>query len=301
MTTTPIVNTLVVIGLGLIGGSFAAGMKAAGACKQVVAVVRRREDADFALKKGIIDRFCLSIDEIANELSAGDVIFIAVPALSVKKVLLDIKEENVPESVTITDATSVKGIIVSAAAEVYGSVPDQFVLGHPIAGSEKNGITAANGVLYRGHRVILTPLPTTNSAHRVRVEKMWQAIGAEVLIMSVTEHDKVLAATSHLPHVIAYALVDTLCRDTHKETTFRYAAGGFRDFTRIASSDPTMWHDIVLTNREAILQSIELFQHNLNSVRHAIETQDSDYLLKVFTRAKEARDLFSKENDKKVM
>ena len=298
MTTTPIVNTLVVIGLGLIGGSLAAGIKAAGACNQVVAVVRRRENADFALKKGIIDRFCLSIDEIAGELSAGDVIFIAVPALSVKEVLLDIKK-NVSESVTITDATSAKGIIVSAVTEVYGSIPDQFIPGHPIAGSEKNGITAANSALYRNHRVILTPLPTTNSAHRVRVEKMWQAVGAEVLIMSVTEHDKVLAATSHLPHIIAYALVDTLCKDTHKETIFRCAAGGFRDSTRIASSDPTMWHDIVLTNREAILQSIDLFQDNLNSVRHAIETQDSNYLLNVFTRAKGARDAFSKENDKK--
>ena len=294
----PIINTLVVIGLGLIGGSLAASVKAAGICRQVVAVVRRREVADIALQKSIIDRFCLSIEEIADELSLGDVIFISVPAMSIKEVLLSIKD-NVPESVTVTDGTSVKGSVISAINEVYNSVPSQFVPGHPIAGSEKHGVNAASNELYKNHRVILTPLPVTGAAHRERVKTMWQAVGAEVLTMSVEDHDEVLAATSHLPHAIAYSLVDTLSRDVNNENIFRYAAGGFRDFTRIASSDPTMWHDIMLTNREAIVSCIELFQRNLDKMRHAIANNDSDYLLKAFTRAKMARDLFSKEMAKK--
>ena len=128
---------------------------------------------------------------------------------------------------------------------------------------------------------------------------MWRAVGAEVLTMLVEEHDEVLAATSHLPHAIAYSLVDTLCKDVNNENIFRYAAGGFRDFTRIASSDPTMWHDIMLTNSEAIVKCIELFQRNLDKMRCAIENNDSDYLLKAFTRAKIARDLFSKKIAKK--
>lgn len=298
MAPPPVVDNLVIIGLGLIGGSLAASMKAKRACKQVIAVVREQENADIALKNGIIDRFCLSIDDIAGELSADDLIFIAVPALSVEKILSAIKQAQVSASVTITDGTSVKGSVVSAAMEVYGRVPKQFVPGHPIAGSEQHGVTAANGALYSNHRVILTPLSTTDPAHQLRVTKMWQAVGAEVLTMSVAEHDEVLAATSHLPHVIAYTLVDTLCRDRHRKTIFRYTAGGFRDFIRIVSSSPTMWHDIVLTNREAVLRSIESFQQGLADIHRAIETADSDYLLTLFTQAKTARDNFSKTIDR---
>lgn len=298
MAPPPVVDNLVIIGLGLIGGSLAASMKAKRACKQVIAVVREPANADIALKNGIIDRFCLSIDDIAGELSADDLIFIAVPALSVEKILSAIKQAQVSASVTITDGTSVKSSVVSAAMEVYGRVPKQFVPGHPIAGSEQHGVTAANSALYSNHRVILTPLSTTDPAHQLRVTKMWRAVGAEVLTMSVAEHDEVLAATSHLPHVIAYTLVDTLCRGRHRETIFRYAAGGFRDFTRIASSSPTMWRDIVLTNREAVLRSIESFQRGLADIHRAIETADSDYLLTLFTRAKTARDNFSKTIDR---
>ena len=294
----PTINTLVVIGLGLIGGSLAAAVKSVGGCNRVIAVVRRRESADFALQQGIIDQFCFSIGEIASELSADDVIFVAVPPLAVKQVLSVIKV-NVPDFVTITDGVSVKGRVVADIAEVYGSVPSQFVPGHPIAGSEKNGVIAADSSLYKNHRVILTPLSATGETHRKRVEVMWQIVGAEVLTMPVEEHDEVLAATSHLPHAIAYSLVDTLSKDVNNENIFRYAAGGFRDFTRIASSDPTMWHDIMLTNRESIVKCIELFQCNLDKMRQAIENNDSDYLLKAFTRAKIARDLFSKAISKK--
>ena len=292
------IQKLVVVGLGLIGGSLAAAMKAVGSCNRVIAVVRKQETANFALQQGIIDQFCFSIDEIADGLSAGDVIFIAVPPLAIKEVLSAIKA-NLAESVTITDGASVKGRVVADIVDIYGDVPSQFVPGHPIAGSEKNGVTAADSALYKDHRVILTPLKVTGATHRKRVEAMWQAVGAEVLTMSVEEHDEVLAATSHLPHAIAYSLVDTLYKDVNNENIFRYAAGGFRDFTRIAGSDPTMWHDIMMTNREAVVRSIELFQRNLNNLRQAIENNNSDHLLKVFVRAKMARDLFSKTIYKK--
>jgi len=287
------VNKLVVIGLGLIGGSLAAGLKANNACREVIGIARRQSTLNIALSNDIIDRGFLSLTDIAAELSVGDVIFIAVPTLSVEKILIDIKN-TLPVDVTVTDGASVKGSVISALNNVYGTPPVNFVPGHPIAGSEKSGVTAADSQLYNNHRVILTPCETTGADHLARVSAMWQAVGADVLSMPVDEHDEVLAATSHLPHVIAYSLVDTLAHDAENENIFRYAAGGFRDFTRIASSDPVMWHDIMSANREQILNAIDLFQRNLSTLRDAIETKDSQHLLQVFTQAKAARDRFTK-------
>jgi 3-phosphoshikimate 1-carboxyvinyltransferase len=285
------INKCVVIGLGLIGGSLAAALRKVDGCEEVIGVVRRKETADIALSNGVVDRAVLSLLDIADELIEGDVIFIAVPTLSVENTLKDI-HRCVSPAVTITDGASVKGSVVSSAKSVFGVVPPQFVPGHPIAGSEKSGVTAANPDLYINHRVILTPLPETDDKHTARVVAMWEMVQAEVLTMSVEEHDSVLAATSHLPHVIAYSLVDTLANDAENENIFRYAAGGFRDFTRIASSDPRMWHDIMQANRDEVVQAIDLFQQNLNQLRQAIERRDGDYLLTTFTRAKQARDQF---------
>jgi len=286
------INKLVVIGLGLIGGSLAAALRQSRACGEVIAVVRRQETQEIALNNGVVDRAVLSLSDIAEELGAEDVIFIAVPTLAVAETLIEIKQ-CVDSAVTITDGASVKGNVVAAAKEIYGEVPAQFIPGHPIAGSEKSGVNAADASLYIDHRVILTPLDHTDDQHLARVTAMWEAVGAEVLIMPVEEHDIVLAATSHLPHAIAYSLVDTLANDSENENIFRYAAGGFRDFTRIASSDPRMWHDIMKANSAAVLKSIDLFQANLEQLRQAIETNDSEYLLQTFTRAKTARDHFT--------
>jgi cyclohexadieny/prephenate dehydrogenase len=288
----PLINKFVVVGIGLIGGSLATGLKQRGACAEVIGVARKTETCDEAVERDIVDRAYTSLSEIAGELGKGDIIFISVPTLSVTAVLQEIKEFISP-NVTITDGASVKGSVQRAAEQVFGIVPPQFVLGHPIAGSEKSGVTAANPNLYDNHRVILTPLVNTNPQDLKLVSDMWQAVGAEVLTMSVEEHDEVLGATSHLPHVIAYSLVDTLAQDIHNPNIFRYAAGGFRDFTRIASSDPVMWHDIMRANKVAILQSMDLFIDNLSRLRSGIEHEDSDYLLKVFSRAKEARDEFT--------
>lgn len=289
----PLINKFVVVGIGLIGGSLATGLKARGACAEVIGVARKAETCAEAIARGVVDRACTSLAEIAGELTKGDVIFIAVPTLSVTSVLEEVKS-NISSDITITDGASVKGSVREAAQAVFGFVPEQFVLGHPIAGSEKSGVTAANPNLYERHRVILTPLESTARYHFNLVESMWQAVGAEVLSMSVEEHDEVLGATSHLPHVIAYSLVDTLAQDIKNPNIFRYAAGGFRDFTRIASSDPVMWHDIMRANKVAILQSMDLFINNLTRLRSSIENEDSESLLTVFSRAKEARDEFTR-------
>jgi cyclohexadieny/prephenate dehydrogenase len=287
--TSTIVNKLVVVGIGLIGGSLATALKQRGACGEVIGIGRNEHTCNTAVKLGIVDRAYASLDAVAAELGAGDVIFIAVPTLAIGGVLAEIKQFISPE-VTITDGASVKGSVLLAAEAVFGFTPPHFILGHPIAGSEKSGVTAANPDLYVNHRIILTPTATTSPVHLDLVTRMWQAVDAEVLTMSVQEHDEVLAATSHLPHAIAYALVDTLARDIGNPNIFRYAAGGFRDFTRIASSDPVMWHDIMRANKTAILQSMDLFLANLTRLRSSIEHEDSAYLLDVFSHAKDARD-----------
>lgn len=286
------IRKLVVVGIGLIGGSLATALKSRGDCKEVIGIARRKQTCEEAVSLGVVDRAYLDLKALAAELGEGDVIFISVPTLSVAAVLQDIKDFISP-SVTITDGASVKGSVRQAAVLIYGEVPPQFVLGHPIAGSEKSGVTAANPDLYEKHRVILTPLENTDSACLEQITAMWQAVGAEVLTMSVEEHDEVLAATSHLPHAIAYSLVDTLAQDIGNPNIFRYAAGGFRDFTRIASSDPVMWHDIMRANKTAILQSMDLFIDNLTRLRSSIESENSSYMLDVFTRAKDARDEFA--------
>jgi len=294
-----VVNKLVVIGIGLIGGSLATGLKSRGACVEVIGIARSESTCEQAVKLGVVNRAYTSLKNIAHELAAGDVIFISVPTLSVKTVLQEIKE-HISSDVTITDGASVKGNVQTAALEVYGEVPAQFVLGHPIAGSEKSGVTAANPNLYENHRCILTPLSTTAPVHLDLVTRMWQAVGAEVLLMSVEEHDEVLGATSHLPHAIAYSLVDTLAHDIDNPNIFRYAAGGFRDFTRIASSDPIMWHDIMRANKTGVLHALDLFVANLTRLRSSIENEDSQYMLDVFSRAKTVRDEFTANFSNKV-
>ncbi|MDP5209729.1 bifunctional prephenate dehydrogenase/3-phosphoshikimate 1-carboxyvinyltransferase [Microbulbifer sp. 2205BS26-8] len=287
------VGRLVVIGVGLIGGSFALALKTAGACREVIGVAPPGKTCEQAKSLGIVDSASSSLAEVLPQLEASDLVFIAVPTLAVESVFAQIRA-YMPEGVTVTDGASVKGSVVRAAKTVWGRVPSFLVPGHPIAGSEHSGAAAARDDLYYNHRVILTPLPETGTGHLQRVVQLWQVAGASVLKMSVEEHDAVLAATSHLPHVIAFSLVDTLAHDAENENIFRYAAGGFRDFTRIASSDPVMWRDIMLANRYAILKAIDLYSLNLSALREAIASGDSTSLMGVFTRAKTARDQVTK-------
>lgn len=292
--TLPDVKTkqLVVIGLGLIGGSLAAAAKKFAACERVIGVARRPEVCKKALELGLVDEAFVGLQSLKGRLGEGDVVFISVPTLSVRGILSELKGV-LPDSVTITDGASVKGSVREDVVQVYGEMPSQIVLGHPIAGSEKSGVEASNPELYVNHRVILTPTPETGEAHLQLVTALWQTVGADVLAMDVDLHDEVLATTSHLPHAIAYSLVDTLAHDSQNENIFRYAAGGFRDFTRIASSDATMWRDIMLANKDAVLNAIDLFLANMGRLRTLVENEDATQLTGVFTRAKVARDRFT--------
>jgi cyclohexadieny/prephenate dehydrogenase / 3-phosphoshikimate 1-carboxyvinyltransferase len=293
------INRLVVIGLGLIGSSLAKAARDRGLCQEVIGCSRSPETLVKAMKAGVVDRVVASFESVAGELGDGDLVVIGVPTLTVPAIIRQI-QPLISQAVTITDVASVKGSVVTALNEIYGEIPSQFVPGHPIAGSEKSGVDAVNPALFDDHRVILTPLPETGADHLRRVKGLWSGAGAVVSEMSVSEHDEVLAATSHLPHMLAYSLVDTLSNMRENREIFRYAAGGFRDFTRIAASDPVMWHDIVMANDQAVLSVLEDLTEHLDLLKQAITTGDSDYLLGVFTRAREARNHFSKMLENKA-
>ncbi|MFA5630368.1 MAG: bifunctional prephenate dehydrogenase/3-phosphoshikimate 1-carboxyvinyltransferase [Porticoccaceae bacterium] len=293
------IRRLLVYGLGLIGGSLAKAARERGLCQEVIGVSRRASTLEKALAMGVVDSVCATPADILATLGAGDVVVVCVPTLTVRQTLEELRRHLDP-SVTITDAASVKGSVVQAVREIYGYMPPQFVPGHPIAGSEKSGVEATNSALYVDHRVILTPEPETGQEHLELVRGLWEGVGATVSLMAVAEHDEVLAATSHLPHLLAFSLVDTLANMKDNREIFRYAAGGFRDFTRIAGSDPVMWHDICLANKDAITQVLDKLTQNFATLRAAILGGDSDHIMGVFTRAREARTHFTKMLEKKA-
>jgi|TARA_B100001093_G_scaffold498741_1_gene547200 3-phosphoshikimate 1-carboxyvinyltransferase len=294
------IDRLIVIGLGLIGGSLAKAAKDRNLCNQVIGYSRSSETLTEAIKSGVVDKTIKDIRDLPSDLSKEDLVVIAVPTLAVKEIVIKL-HKLLDSSVTVTDVSSVKEFIAICVTNIYGFIPPQFVLGHPIAGSEKSGIKSINTFLFEGHQVILTPLDESNKNHTKKVTSMWEGVGAIISEMSVTEHDEILAATSHLPHMLAYTLVDMLSGMKSSQQVFRYAAGGFSDFTRIASSDPTMWHDIVLTNDKAIISALNSFTDHIDQIKKAIATKNSEYLLDIFTRAKETRNNFKKmkEDDEK--
>jgi len=218
-------------------------------------------------------------------------VFIAVPLGAIRAVFTAIKDRLRADAI-VTDGGSVKGSVVADALAAFGRIPPRLVPGHPIAGTEHSGVDASFATLYRQRRVILTPLPETDPEALARVDWMWRTCGAEVSRMSVAHHDEVLAATSHLPHMLAYGLVDALARMDETDEIFRYAAGGFRDFTRIASSSPVMWRDICMANREALSAMLARFSIELTDLAQAIRLGDGNTLLEVFARAKAARDRY---------
>ena len=290
---------LLVIGLGLIGGSLALAARQRHLFSEVIGASRSPTTLQKALEMGVVDRVESDLPTALAAMGAGDIVVVGVPTLTVPRIIAQL-QKHLPEEVSFTDVASVKGSIVSAVKDIYSSVPPQFVPGHPIAGSEKSGVAASLPDLYDDHRVILTPLAETGEAHTARIAAMWRSVGATVSEMPVAEHDEVLAATSHLPHLLAYSLVDTLAGMEENREIFRYAAGGFRDFTRIAASDPIMWHDITLANSEAIVEVLDSVTEHLQSVRTAILSGDSEHLLGVFTRAREARHHFQIMLDNKA-
>lgn len=286
----PIIGRLVVVGLGLIGGSFAKGLRESGLCREVVGVDLDPQSRKLAVELGVVDR---CEDDLASACVGADVIQLAVPILAMEKLLARLAQLDLGAAV-LTDVGSAKGNVVRAAREAFAEQLPYFVPGHPIAGSEQSGVEASNAALFRRHKVILTPLAETDPAALALVDRLWRALEADVEHMQVERHDEVLAATSHLPHLLAFGLVDSLAKRNENLDIFRYAAGGFRDFTRIAGSDPVMWHDIFLANREAVLRTLDTFRSDLDALRDAVDAGDGHQLLGVFTRARVAREHFSK-------
>ncbi|TDF81180.1 bifunctional prephenate dehydrogenase/3-phosphoshikimate 1-carboxyvinyltransferase [Pseudomonas sp. H9] len=286
----PLIGRLVVVGLGLIGGSFAKGLRESGLCREVVGVDLDPQSRKLAVELGVVDR---CEEDLAAACVGADVIQLAVPILAMEKVLARLAQLDLGHAV-LTDVGSAKGNVVRAAREAFAEHLPYFVPGHPIAGSEQSGVEASNAALFRRHKVILTPLAETDPAALAVIDQLWRALGADVEHMQVERHDEVLAATSHLPHLLAFGLVDSLAKRNENLDIFRYAAGGFRDFTRIAGSDPVMWHDIFLANREAVLRTLDTYRSDLDALRDAVDAGDGHQLLGVFTRARVAREHFSK-------
>lgn len=297
-----IIDTVSIVGLGLIGGSLAKSLKVNGIAKRVIGFDSRPDELTQGLALGVIDESAASLEQAVE---SADVVVLAVPVRAVESVLIQVKS-CFKKGAILTDVGSVKGCFVESVESAFFTVSEQdrpiVVPGHPIAGSEKSGVAASDESLFAQHKVILTPLSKGDKKAEVEAESqavelirtMWERCGATVLEMEVAYHDDVLAATSHLPHLIAFSLVDTLAGESESREIFKYAAGGFRDFTRIASSDPVMWSDIFISNRASTLKVLDHFADDLAALRQAIDNKDSKTLLGVFTRAKAARDHFSK-------
>lgn len=281
-----LIPRLCIIGVGLIGGSLARALREADAVGEIVGAGRGEENLRAAVRLGVIDRYDT---DPTRAVEGASIVVVAVPLGAISAVLRAIAPHLAPDCI-LTDVGSAKGSVVADVERIYGYFPPNFVPGHPIAGTEKSGVEASFAALFQRRRVILTPLAETAAAAYRLIRQMWELTGAEVVDMGVRHHDAVLAATSHLPHLLAYALVDTLARLDDRAAVFRYAAGGFRDFTRIASSDPQMWHDICIANREQLLEMIALFSADLARLAEFIRSDDHAAILAVFQRAKHARD-----------
>jgi len=283
-----VIERLSIIGVGLIGGSLARALRAAGAVGEVIGCGRSAANLQRAVDLGVIDRFS---HDPGQAVEGADMVFIAVPLGAMRDVFAAIRG-HLRNDAALTDGGSVKGSVVADAKEAFGEVPTSFVPGHPIAGTERSGVEASFPELFRQRRVILTPLARTDAVAVERVTRMWETCGAAVTCMEVAHHDEVLAATSHLPHMLAFGLVDALARMRENDEIFRYAAGGFRDFTRIASSSPVMWRDICIANREALSAVLKRYGAEMDELAETIRRGDGVHLLEVFERAKAARDRF---------
>ena len=276
---------IVIFGVGLIGGSVALALKKAGSTAQIVGVGRSSQSLQTALDLGVIDT---ASSDIAAAVKDADILLIAAPVAQTTTILSAIKP-HLTASTVITDAGSTKGDVLQCAQEILGAQFNQFVGGHPIAGAEKSGVTAAMADLYTNKNVVLTPAAATNPQAIQRVKTLWLTCGANVSEMSAATHDGIFAAVSHLPHLLAFALVDDIAARPNAEQLFGFAASGFRDFTRIAGSHPEMWRDISLANRTALLNELHAYQAELARLHELLEREDGNRLQALFERASIAR------------
>jgi len=277
-------NTVVIFGVGLIGGSFALALKATGAAKRIIGLGRNPANLQRALKLGVIDEACEDPAVVAE----ADLVLIATPVGQMGRIMEAIAP-HLGACTVVTDGGSTKQDVVAFAYAKLKSRAGQFVPGHPIAGAEHSGVDAANADLYRARKVVLTPLPENSERSIRRVRAVWRICGARLYQMQPAEHDLVFAAVSHLPHLLSFALVDQVARHPNGKQLFDYAAGGFRDFTRIASSHPEMWRDICVANRKALLSELTGYQRELAEVKQLLRTGDAAGLEKLFARARTAR------------
>ena len=285
------IQRLVIFGVGLIGGSLALALRQASQVVEVVGCSRNPANLEEAQRLGVVDRWTTDPVEACE---GADVGVLAVPLGSMQG-LAEALSGHWPEEALLTDVGSSKQAVIESIRAGFGHLPRNFVAGHPIAGTEKSGVTAAFAELFRERLIILTPADETSPMATDRIAQMWRDAGARIEFMTPAHHDHVLAATSHLPHVLAFALVESLARLSESDEIFHYAAGGFRDFTRIASSDPVVWRDICVANREALLEVLERFQRDLDTLRAQIAEGDAATLEARFAFAKKARDRFSEK------
>jgi prephenate dehydrogenase len=276
---------VVIVGVGLIGGSFALGLKAAGAVDRVVGLGRSAQALARARELGIIDEAAASPQEA---LRGADLVLLAAPVAQTGPILAQLAPYLEPQTI-VTDAGSTKSDVVAAARAALGDRVKQFVPGHPIAGRESNGPDAAIPDLYRGKKTVLAPLPENAPDAIDKVAAAWRTCGAVIHMLTPQEHDKVFAAVSHLPHLLAYALVDDIAGKPHADLLFQYAASGFRDFTRIAGSSPEMWRDISLANRDALLGELDAYLAQLTHLRARLAAGDGAALEATYANAQRAR------------
>ena len=280
------IKKLAVFGVGLIGGSFALALRRGAAVDHVVGVGRSRRNLDEALRLGIIDEVTT---DAAQAVRGADFVLLATPVGQMDALFASIAP-HLAQNAVVTDGGSTKQDVVAYARSRLGNFFPRFVPAHPIAGTEKSGAGAADADLYRGRKVILTPESDTDPAAIEMVRGAWQACLADVHLMRPAEHDSLFAAISHLPHLLAFALVDWMARKPNRDALFQFAAGGFRDFTRIASSSPEMWRDICLANRSALLTELADYREELALLQGCLERADAAQLETLFSRARTTRD-----------
>jgi prephenate dehydrogenase len=278
---------MVIVGVGLIGGSLARVVRHKRIAAKVVGVTRSRESIEKALKLGVIDSGTNSLGEA---LPGADFVVLATPVKTLERQLGEVATLT-SDDCTVTDVGSVKTNLVEAVASGFPSMLKRFVPGHPIAGKESSGVEASTVDLFEGKNVIITPVEQSSFYHIERVTCLWESVGAQVLSMTPADHDRVFAWTSHLPHAVAFALVKAMASHTEADTMFDLAAGGFYDFTRISSSDPVMWRDVSLANKEALLEAISGYKEALNELERLIVSGDSIGIERYFKQARDARNM----------
>ena len=278
------INKITIIGVGLIGGSLAKAIKENNLAKVVFGFGRDLNRLEKAQKANVIDQFSTNLKDAIND---SDIVIIATPVGSFKEILIEIKP-FLTSKIVISDVGSTKTNIASIVSQTLGDYSNYFIPAHPIAGKEKSGFEASESNLFNNRKVIITPLETSSPDSINLIQKMWEGTGADVDFMSPESHDELLGMTSHLPHMLAFSLVNYLISKNPSASI--YAAGGFKDFSRIASGDAVMWRDICIQNKDQIISHIKGYQKTLNSLVDAIENENSDELDLLFTSAKKTRD-----------